>query len=63
MAVVCRKCHEDVTEDFEAFPPGKPFRCPCGSATFLHQVDDPTVPYELTANDRRFLKRLTIREV
>lgn len=63
MAEICRRCHADCTEDIAIAPPKKPFRCKCGSATFYNQVDDPTVPYDLTPNDRRFLKRLTIKEV
>lgn len=56
MAFICKRCGANVTEDYEAAPVKWPFRCKCGSKVFIDQPDPPKVPYELNANDRKFLK-------
>ena len=57
MAILCRKCHADVTEAFHSAELKQKFVCAeCQSTEFRYQVDDPKVPYTLNANDRRFLR-------
>lgn len=60
MAILCRNCHADVTEDYQMAPPKQPFRCKCTSAEFRFVPDTPKVAYDLTPNDERFLRRLKI---
>lgn len=62
MAIICRNCHADVTEDYEMAPANTKFRCKCGSNYFYSVVDPPKVAYQLTANDKGFLRRLKIRQ-
>lgn len=59
MALICRKCHADVTDEYQLAHPRKPFACPkCESRDFRFVADEPKVPFELTENDRKFLRRL-----
>lgn len=60
MALLCKRCHADVTDDMALAKPKTEFVCKCGSNEFRHYVDDPKVEYRLTPNDRRFLRRLYI---
>lgn len=60
MAHLCRNCYADCTEDIAVAPPKTKYRCKCGCDTFLYQPEEPTVPYELNANDRLFLRRLSV---
>lgn len=62
MALICRKCYADVTDDVAAAPPKKPFKCKCGCAVFIQQTDDPVVAYKLTTNDKKLLRRFNIKQ-
>jgi len=60
MALLCKRCFADVTDDMPRAKPKTLFRCKCGSAIFIYQADDPTVAYVLTANDEKLLRRFLI---
>lgn len=60
MALLCKCCHADVTEDMAIEKPRKPFTCKCGSKDFRYQPDESKVDYTLSQNDRRLLKRMSI---
>lgn len=57
MALLCRNCYADVTEDYHAERVKRKYRCKCGGSVFLDQQDDPKTPYEVNHNDRRFILR------
>jgi hypothetical protein len=61
MALVCRNCYADVSDDIQFAKPKTPYKCKCGSTTFIDQPDDPTVVYTLTVADRKLLRRLGIQ--
>lgn len=61
MALLCKRCYADVTEDIALMEPKRKFRCKCGSGMFVQQNDEPEVPYSLTSNDKKlFLRRVGI---
>lgn len=62
MALLCRNCYQDVTEDYHVARVKLKFRCKCGGSVFIDQQDEPKKPYTLTPNDRRLLRRFNIHE-
>lgn len=61
MAEICKRCHADCTEDIAIASLPQKFACKCGSTEFRFVPDTPAVPYTLTPQDRKFLRKLTIR--
>ena len=66
MALICRGCHRELLEEEMPADPTAKMRCPqCQSGKFIAVPDPPpvpSVPYELSVNDKRFLKKLGVRE-